>query len=204
MCKFRVFFLRSVISIAIFTTDVLASSETARVIGKTFPISEESAIGEIARRGRTVDPEEVKKKLIADAMNPHLAAVHAAPTDRTRRVTPEYVAEFDVPDKDGNIIYPAGYKINVLDYVDIPFRIVVILSNQTEWAKGVVKENDVLIVAGDGYQSVRQKMGRKVSVLDEVTKRRLGIEYAPSVISQDGKQLVIQEFDVDLDYVPTK
>jgi hypothetical protein len=173
---------------------VLAESVT---VGQTYPILERDALEEIQAQAAGVDwQHELSTANIRWSAKDGLGLARA-PADRTRQVIPTYTLEFDVRDAAGQVIYPKGFQFNPLEHITLPYRIVVIASEHLEWAKARLKRTDMVILTRGDYERASQVLERPTFLLDEKTKARLYIEFAPSIIEQSGRVLVINEYQLE-------
>ena len=72
----------------------------------------------------------------------------AATEHKVRQVIPFFALSFDIPDKDGNILYPAGYTFNPLEYLRLPSRLIIVAENQLDWGIAEADIGDMVIMAG--------------------------------------------------------
>lgn len=168
-------------------------------VGRTYPIEENDALEEIKSRAAQADWAKMyqkKPETWAAWKSVNLPPANAN-TERTHK--PIYVVEQDVADRNGNILYPQGYKYNPLDYVKMTFRIVVIngKENQLEWLKETLQDTDQIYTAGGDPRELGKRLGRPVYIVNEKARERLALRAVPSTIEQSGNSLVIKEY-----YVP--
>lgn len=163
-------------------------------IGRTWPIAEPDALGEIESKVATL-PRDLGKRYGPRAQ---WSALRAAPlgvadADRVRTVVPFHTLEFDITLPDGRVLYPKGYTFNPLSYVSLPQRLVVVHSRDLDWALRVARPSDfILLTAGDAIaQSERTR--RAIYILEERVKARLGLTVAPVIVAQVGQKLELTE-----------
>lgn len=178
---------------------LLALSSSASALaptGKTYPIAEPDALQEIQQRSSQVDTRKVMADFdISKAIKPY-----PLPHSRTTRVRyhiPWYTSDIDVPDKDGNIIYPKGYRFNPLEYVHYPRRIIVATAGQFDAMKADLRPSDMLIMTEGDYTKANDSLPQAVFVLDELVRSRLDIQVVPSVIEQHGKTFKVLEIEAE-------
>lgn len=181
----------------------LLAAETL-VVGTTYPIVEPDALAEIEARASAVDWPAQRAAALRDAGTPNWPAhdglaVEPAPADRRREHVPAYTLAFDITDGRGRIIYPKGFAFNPLEHVTLPYRVVVIAPEHIRWAKLQLKGTDMVILTSGDYLEASDKLGKPTFLLNGRIKERLGIEYVPSIIEQEGYALSIQEFLVEVD-----
>ena len=192
---------------ALFIPRMLAA-ETS-VVGTTYPIAEPDALAEIEARANAVN-WPAQRAAALHAVAPRQAdvvkwsahggfAVEPAPKDRRREHIPTYTLSFDITDGRGGIIYPRGFQFNPLEHVTLPYRIVVIAPQHVRWLGVRLQDTDMVILTAGDYTAVSEKLGRPTFLLNGKIKERLGIEYVPSIIEQEGQLLSVQEFLVEVD-----
>jgi hypothetical protein len=177
------------------------SSTQASVIGQTYPIAEPDALKEIQRQAGKINWSDKFKNGKKSA----LASIHLPPATSTKRRTfvPLYRAPFDVIDpKSGKMLYPKGYQYNVLEFVKMPFRVVVFRKENTDWVKKNALKTDVLILADSGLFDVQSELNRAVYVLDKKMQQRLSLKFAPSIVTQEKSHFIINEIEVKNDDTP--
>ena len=167
------------------------------VIGRVYDIAEQDALEEIKARAAATDWKKAMSKPRSEWSAYRFAPVLAAPEPRTREHVPYHIVEHPVVSATGELIYPVGYQFNPLDYLTLPRRVVVILPQHGDWASEHIKKTDLVLLAGSDNDSVSKRLERPVFILDDRTQRRLGIEYAPSVIEQHGSAFRIEEYYVE-------
>lgn len=200
---FRIFTISclSLLSLGAIATDqgVLKKTNTLTV-GATYSIVEKDALLEIEDRAKAVDWEKVYNKDPESWSAWQSIHLPSALEDKRRQHVPIYVLEQAVLNKDGSVLYPKGYRYNPLDYVNMPWRMVIINgdAHQLEWLEENIQETDQIYTAGGDPRSMGQYLNRPVYIVDENMKQRLSLQVVPSVIEQVGNELVIEEY-----YVPT-
>lgn len=164
--------------------------------GKTYPIAEPDALKEIQDRSAQVDTRKVMEGYdINRAIKPY-PLPHSRST-RVRYHIPWYTSELDVPDKDGNIIYPKGYRFNPLEYVHYPRRIIVATADQFQAIKADLRPSDMLIMTEGDYSKANDALPQAVFVLDDLVRTRLDVQVVPTVIEQHGKTFKFLEIEAE-------
>tara|TARA_R110000868_G_scaffold219323_5_gene470168 strand:+ start:4138 stop:4821 length:684 start_codon:yes stop_codon:yes gene_type:complete len=175
------------------------ASAATSTIGRTWPIAEPDAMMEI--EGRVASAPS-----LASQMGPRAswsamraAALGNAAKTRVRKVVPFYTLEQDVALPDGTILYPKGFTFNPLDYVALPQRLVIVHPRNLPWALKTARLTDfILLTAGDALE-LSERTGRPLFILEERVKARLGLTVAPVIVAQEGKVLVLREYDLGND-----
>ena len=172
----------------------LADSVT---VGQTYPILEQDALAEIQAHAAGVDwQHELSAANIRWSAKDGLSLARA-PADRTRQVIPTYTLEFDIRDQTGQLIYPKGFQFNPLEHITLPYRIVVIESQDLDWAKARLKKTDMVILTHGDFSYASQALERPTFLLDEKTRTRLNLEFVPSIVEQSGRVLLINEYRLE-------
>ena len=188
--------IRNTVIYSVFFFSVLSLQAETQTIGATYAIAEPDALEEIRQSAAGVNWHE---KLRYSGIQAH--RLPEATEDRTRIFTPDYVTPFDVTDKDGNLLYPKGFKYNVLEHVQLPMRILVFSNQQhhLEWVRKSRKESDILILSGPGMDEVTKDLEHPVYLLSDRIAGRLGLEKVPSIVEQDQQHFLIREFNLERD-----
>lgn len=168
-------------------------------IGKTFSISEPDGLQEIEDRAETVDWQAAVSKGFQNPSAARPEPVEFATENKTRYHVPWYRAEFDVKDRDGTVVYPKGYQFNPLEYVTLPQRLVFIAEPHAKWAQERLDPTDMVIISSGDYRDIAVELSRPVFVLDSRLKQRLNVQAVPSIITQEGSTLRIDEFAVQIE-----
>lgn len=108
-----------------------------------------------------------------------------------------------VRDPEGNVIAQAGQTVNPLDYVSLPQRMLFFDgtdSQQVKQASAVVQQYNgqvkAIMVNGQPLELSRQWKYQVYFDQGGALVRRLGIEKVPSLVSQEGRKLRIDELEV--------
>lgn len=171
------------------------------VIGQTYPIIEPDALEEIeARVAKTkFDPKIFGEEGDWSALQSPELPDTKEPEQRI--VVPFFALTFDIPDKDGDILYPAGYTFNPLEYLTLPSRLIIISEDQIEWAISIAETADMIILAGSNALEATREYGRPIFKLEDRVRERLDLRSVPSVVRQDGSHFIVDEIPVVEPYV---
>ena len=184
-----------ILNIYRYITFLLAMNVQAETqsIGATYAIAEPDALEEIRKSAAGVNWQE---KLRYSGIQAY--RLPEAAENKTRIFTPVYTTPFDITDKDGNLLYPEGFRYNVLEHVHLPMRIIVFSHqpHQLEWVRENRKESDILILSGSGLDEVTKDLERPVYLLTDRIAGRLGLETAPAIVEQESDHFLIQEFNL--------
>ena len=162
-------------------------------VGATYPIAEGDALQEIeARAART----QVSLDTFGDSDDwraTQSVVLPVAAVTATRHVTPFASIPFDIPDKDGNILYPKGFTFNPLEHVRFSLRLVVAAPAQLDWALEEAGEYGMVLLSGGNALKESDARLTPVFVLEAALAERLGLEVVPSIVEQEGAQFRIEE-----------
>lgn len=178
-------------------------------IGPVYPIGEESALDTILNRLKEKErtgelkriEQEAIKRSVASAKNPKpvegLTTVH----ERSQRlIDPTVTYNRAVTTDDGQIVVPAGSKINPLLVTSLSKRLVFFDGRDRAQAEAVRKmvakagpKVKPILVAGSWFDT--SKAWKTQVYYDQQGKlsQRFGIKAVPSVISQQGAMLLVEE-----------
>jgi len=206
--KFSNFFI-SAVSAAILAATIPAHAEELGVIGPVYPIGEESALdtilNKLKEKERTGELKKIQQKAIKRAVN---SAKNPMPVDglvtvrgrKQRLIDPTVTYDKAVTTDEGRIVVPAGSKINPLLVTALSKKLVFFDGRDKAQAEAVRKmvlkystKVKPILVAGSWYDT---SMAWKSQVFyDQQGKlsKRFGIEAVPTVISQQGAMLLLEE-----------
>ncbi|WP_022978944.1 type-F conjugative transfer system protein TraW [Ideonella sp. B508-1] len=188
---------------------ISAQAEELGQIGPVYPIGEESALDTILARLKEKErtgelkriQQEAIKRSVASAKNPKpvegLTTVH----ERSQRlIDPTVTYSRAVTTDDGQIVVPAGAKINPLLVTSLSKRLVFFDGRDKAQAEAVRKmvakggtKVKPILVAGSWFDT--SKAWKTQVYYDQQGKlsQRFGIRAVPSVISQQGAMLLVEE-----------
>jgi len=193
---------------------IVASSSGARaedlgVIGPVYPIGEESALDTILNKLKAKERSgELKaiqdaavKRTVNSVKNPRpVAGLVTAQERKTRLIDPTVTYSHAVTADEGAIVVPAGAKINPLLVTSLSKRLVFFDGRdkaQAEAVRRMVAQHSTkvkpILVAGSWYET--SKAWKTQVYYDQHGKlsQRFGIAAVPSVISQQGAMLLLEE-----------
>lgn len=186
---------------------LVATSVAARnlgTVGATYRIAERDALAEIEQRAKSIDWSKVVKRKTIESYDGPPDRVHLPRAARDRRfpVDMTWTLAADIPDGKGGVLYPQGYTFNPLDYISFTKTMVVIDGNdpaQVKWFatseyKGRI---DVMLLLTEGpYRTLGKKLDVPLFYADSAIIERLQLSAVPSVVRQEGKVMVVNEFAV--------
>jgi conjugal transfer pilus assembly protein TraW len=178
------------------------------VIGQTYEIAEPSMLDTIYGKLKAAEDngelakieEDMKQRFIAYANRPRGVSLPRSKAHKVRYFDPTVRFAQSIKDHEGNVLWPAGTSVNPLEYIALSRQWIFFNADdpdQAAWAKTYAKRypGQVLLILTQGpVLKLMQAWGVRL-YFDQGGKlaERLRIETLPSVISQDGKRLRIDE-----------
>ncbi len=197
-----------ILTLALFLTFISlqpeASGKDLGVWGKLYEIREPDMLSYIKNKTRRIDIETLRKEITSRIEKTHHALssvslnVPTATEQRVRYVDPSVKITSPVYDLFGRKIFSAG-TVNPLDYISLSKDILVLQEDQIQTTlaeMGGERKNLILILTdGDAERSSLQA-GQSVYRTSRLILQRLQIEKVPSLVTQDGQKLRVQEIVV--------
>ena len=184
----------------------LAGAVDLGTVGALYPIEERDALEEIQARAAAVD---WRARLAS--LRPEPACVIAplalprVEEARLRQAIPSYVLPFDLPGKDGAVLYPQGYRFNPLAYVNVPLRLAAFDGadpDQVDWARHLVANEGwnapTLLASGGDARALGALVGKPVFGLSRAMAELLHVERVPALLASRGEVLEIREIVVPI------
>lgn len=186
-----------------------AQAEELGQIGPVYPIGEESALDTILARLKEKErtgelkriQQEAIKRSVASAKNPRPVEGLTTVQERSQRlIDPTVTYSRAITTDDGQIVVPAGAKINPLVVTSLSKRLVFFDGRDKAQAEAVRKmvakggaKVKPILVAGSWFDT--SKAWKTQVYYDQQGKlsQRFGIRAVPSVISQQGAMLLVEE-----------
>lgn len=195
---------KAILSAVLFVLIVisLAVARTSDRLGPVYPIMEpdwlewlpQQAEKRLREKPVTLSREQLKQAIRRQMPGKDLPEVK---TPSTYYIDPTVKASQPVADHTGNIVIPAGGRINPLEHLPA-FRPIVILDSskkrQVEWIKRIITEETplVLIIRGDVVELGKQ-LGVPVYPAPADLLKRFSIERVPVILKADGKLVKVEE-----------
>lgn len=186
-----------------------AAAEELGVIGPVYPIGEESAIDTIMRRLKDKErtgelkriQQEAVRRSVNSAKNPRpVDGLTTVQTRAQRLIDPTVTYDKAITTDEGQIVVPAGAKINPLLVTTLSKRLVFFDGRdkaQAEAVRKMVAREGVkvkpILVAGSWFDTT--KAWKTQVYFDQHGKlsQRFGVRAVPTVIRQQGSMLVVDE-----------
>jgi conjugal transfer pilus assembly protein TraW len=123
---------------------------------------------------------------------------------REYRYDPTYSYPEGLKDHKGQVFYKAGTKVNPFDHISLPYELLFLDGDSKEhvaWAVDKYNQAKIkpLLVLVSGEPLNLSKTHNIHFYFDQegLITKKLGVKQVPAVISQDGKQLLIQEIKLE-------
>ncbi len=172
------------------------------IVGKTYTIAEPDTLEEIKSKASAVDWKAWMRKAPANYGAFQSTALPRATETASHLFDPTYILPDDIRDADGKLIAPKGLPINVYRRIKVPGRYIVIGDTPEDfaWLRDVAHpvSGDKIILAGGNVYQVRQHTSVQVLILDPRFIERFGLRAVPSIVQQEGIQLRVSEYRVDV------
>ena len=175
--------------------------------GQTFPIIETDLLSSIAARLKDLEAtgqiDALQQRFVRSAEEsvrrpPAVAGIAATTTPREWLFDPSIVTQDPLTDAKGQVIAPAGTRINPLDFVQLREDLVFIDGNdaaQLSWAtqRWSPQRAKIIFVAGSPFEAMKPFARRFYFDQGGKLVSRFGIAHVPAVVSASGKALRIAE-----------
>ena len=181
------------------------------VYGKVYEINEPDWLKEVLKKAKLAEENGIleekineKKEAIKRYLKrPKGVDLEFAKENSHRLFDPTYTLERDIANEYGEVIYPAGYTFNPLNYMTWNKRLCLINGDreaEVEWAykscQNVVK--DRIILTKGCFSCVQEKFDQKIYFDQyQMIIKKFNIKKTPSAISQFKKMILIKEFYVE-------
>lgn len=179
---------------AVFASAALAAGPIGEAdIGATYTIAEPDALVEMeaAASGKSIGPGDFGDSDRWSATRSRI--LPAAQIDRIRDIIPFFTLPFDIPGKDGNILYPKGFTFNPLEHLHLPNVLWIVRPEQLDWALGTAGPTDMVILSGGNALKESEARKTPIYMLQDQLADRLSLAAAPSRVWQEGAVLKVQE-----------
>ncbi|MES9859957.1 MAG: type-F conjugative transfer system protein TraW, partial [Candidatus Thiodiazotropha sp. 4PDIVS1] len=178
------------------------------VVGQTYEIAEPDMLQSFYNKLRKAEAEgkmaeveeDMKQRFIDHANRPKGIALPRAETHRVRYYDPSTVLSQDIVDHEGNVLWPAGTKVNPLEYIAMSQQWLFFDGNDPEqaaWARDYLQRypNQVRPILVQGAVLALAKAWDTRLYFDQHGSyvKKFGIKAVPTLISQEGKKLRIDE-----------
>ena len=201
--------MRCILTVAVLCL-LMTSTAVARdlgTFGTVYDIVEKDALKELEEKAKSVDFSKAvdRNALVKKARNftpedvKEMRMIGAARKDRTFLVDMTYTLERDIKDDKGNIVYPAGYTFNPLNFVSYPRTLVILNGKRPEHIRWFeespyAKDIQVALLLTDGsYNELSRSLKRPVFYASTKLIEVFKIQAVPSVVRQSGAYMEVTE-----------
>jgi conjugal transfer pilus assembly protein TraW len=186
----------------------LAHPESLGVMGNVYDIQEEDAVsyikrklGEMEKAGEINTLQEKAKKTVEHSMRfpEPVKGITTVTENRVSYFNPTFVQPQNAVDIKGRIIVAAGTTVNPLQYGGLSKHYLFIDARdkkQIEFAKNNHDKRpmDKIVLTGGSWVDLSKNIGTQVFYDQSgFLTRKLGVHRVPTVVSQDGLRLKIEE-----------
>ena len=175
-----------------------SSGKDLGVHGKLYEIKEEDMLSYVKRKAGEIDMRELREsmeKKLEESYAEHSSVsldVPSATEERVRYVDPSVVVRNPLYDHTGKIISPSG-PVNPLDYVSLSKSILVLREDQIKRALEEIGGKPILLLIHGDIRRASSLAGQLVYKASPFMLKRLKIEKVPSLVTQKGKKLKVEE-----------
>lgn len=187
----------------------IAQAQHLDAIGPVYPIAEESALVMIMKKLQALEKtgalakmqEKAKQRAIESIKNmPPVAGISTVKTPAARLVDPSVTYTKPIVTPDGKVVVAAGTRVNPLEIIMLSKRLVFFDGRDPEQCSAVKQLIDrdatrikPILIAGSWLDLTKAWKTQVYYDQHGVLSKRLQINAVPSVVSQRGNQLLIQE-----------
>ena len=178
-----------------------ASGKDLGVHGKLYEIKEESMLSYVKRKAGEIDLQTLRESMVKELEESYAQHssvslnVPSATEERVRYVDPSVNVRNPLYDHTGKMISPSG-TVNPLDHVSLSKSILVLKEDQIKRALEKIRgrgEKTILILTDGDILKASSLAGQPVHKANLFILRRLKIEKVPSLVTQEGKRLRVEE-----------
>ncbi|MGQ0622910.1 MAG: type-F conjugative transfer system protein TraW [Panacagrimonas sp.] len=199
--------LRLIVCWAVLTVCCSAQAEDLGQVGRSWPVAEhdmaESLMARLRAKERSGElaklHEGMRERAKDFARVPRSLGLPRALRTRSFRFDPSITVPYDLRDSEGRVFQKAGTSVNPLDHMTLTKRIVFVDAadaTQLDWLRkhlatpGAVK----LVLTGGSPEALSKHLQRPAWFdQDGSLVKTFGIRAVPAVVTQDGRQLRVQE-----------
>lgn len=193
--------LASVFLIQLFPMAAQASGKDLGVHGRLYEIREEDMLSWVKRKASGIDMRALREsmeKRLEESYARHSSVSLDVPTaeeERVRYVDPSVNVRNPLRDHTGKVVFPSGV-VNPLDHVSLSKNILILREDQMERVLEKMsgsEEKPILIITDGDVQGATSLAGQIVYKANPFILRRLRIEKVPSLVTQEGRKLRVEE-----------
>ena len=204
-------FPKIALSVALFACSSVLLAQDLGIVGPVYPIAEQDMLLTIEQRLKALEESGELARIEKDAKARYRAYVERpegvhlprAKKNRTYYVDPSLTVPYDIRDHEGRIIHPAGTTVNPLDYITLSKRLLFFDGDdplQIEWARTILGKysGQIIPILTNGPALTLMKDWEIRLYFDQHGRlaERFGIKSVPALVSQDKKQLKVDEISI--------
>ncbi|KPK48377.1 MAG: hypothetical protein AMS22_15475 [Thiotrichales bacterium SG8_50] len=187
----------------------VAQAEMLEVIGTVYPIQEpdlmEAMQNRMAKMQESGEMDKLRKEYqekMKGLVNEPPVAKQLSRTNepRTFYYDPTLIVPYNVLDHKGDVLVPAGTRLNPLDTVSLNGALVFFNSADEQqmnyvrqYIKGAKQGSRLILVAGRTFDTMKALDHRVFFDQGAALIKKFGIEQVPAIVVQDGRRLRIDE-----------
>lgn len=180
-------------------------AEDLGTYGRTYPIQERDAVAVMKEAVAKKLANGGKEQMIKGAQDRYLASLNNVVTPKgigpakvsaTRFVDVSEIVKDTIKDPKGNVIVAAGTRINPLEIKPLTKKLFFIDAKDERQIRLVqqrAQPKDKIILLGGSVFKAGEKLKRKVFLDIPGLHKRMDIHSLPSIVSQDGSKLKVEE-----------
>lgn len=188
-------------------------AEDLGTIGTTYEIAERDLIEVFKDKFRRMEKtgeltrmqDDYKRQVVGAIERPRpVAGIRPTETARTFYIDLTWTLDRNVVDEKGNILYPAGTRVNPFDYDRMSKTLLFFDARskaQVAFARRFMAESKMpvkpILVAGEPLRFMREWKREVFFDQGGALSRRFSIAQSPAVVTQEGKRLRVDEIKVD-------
>lgn len=184
------------------TPTLAGTTKNLGIVGAVYSISEPDLLVELRDY---VQIPNIEKQFQEQAhyQPKDMRKLPKAKQDRTFDVDMTYTLTHDLTDGSGHVLYPRGFKVNPLQYVNFVGGVVVIDGSdpkQVEWfEKSHYYPNELaILLLSDGYAlELTRKLKRPVYYLTDIIAKRFRLTAVPSIVVKKGNDMSVREVKLE-------
>ena len=194
----------SLLFLVIATPTLAGTLKDLGVVGTVYAITEPDLLAELRDYAQAHTPSiEKQREEQAHYQPKDIRKLPKATQERSFDVDMTYTLTHDLKDGSGRVLYPRGYKVNPLQYVNFVGGVVVIDGSdpkQVEWfEKSPYFANKLaILLLTDGYAAqLKNTFKRPVYYLTGIIAERFHLSAVPSIVVKKGNAMSVREVKLE-------
>lgn len=178
-------------------------------VGPTYPIIEKDMIemmkGKLSKMEKSGELKKLNDKYKSDVINSvesprPVPGLRSTDTARTFYIDPTWTLDRNAVDANGRVLYPAGTKVNPLDYAPMTQFLLFFDERdkaQVEFARKFIANSKTrvkpILVAGSPMKLMRDWKREVFFDQGGALSKRFALSQTPAIVSQEGNRLRVDE-----------